>query len=262
MDDIPFFDCNVHPTLTGRWPTKQRDASFEQLDKYLRLTNIIGACAVGLWGIESYHHQTFINTCSNYPKLIPIAGFAPRHSENIEEEIDSLKALGYRGIKIHPASCGTDFVQHKQEMIRTLQACGRVGLVVMICTYTSAQLERFPDRDPFWALVSLLKTSPTTRVVLVHAGVTRLMEFADLARFNPNLLLDLSFIIMKFKGSSLELDMKYLAKNLDQRICVGSDFPEYSVEMVRQEVIDLTKNLSQKKIENICFENITQFFST
>lgn len=261
MDGIPFFDCNAHPTITGQWPTQQRDASFEKLEPYLRSEDILGICAVGLWNIEAYNHKTFISKCRTHPKLIPIAGFAPNQSKNIGEEISYLKTLGYKGIKIHPASCNTNFVHHKQEMIKTLQACHTNGLVVMICTYLSTSLEKLPDADPLWALISILKASPSTKVILIHGGVTRLLEFSELARFNPNILLDLSFTLMKFKDSSLALDMKYLIKNLDQRICIGTDFPEYNIDEVRQSVSDLVETLPKEKVENICFKNISKCFN-
>jgi hypothetical protein len=54
-----------------------------------------------------------------------------------------------------------------------------------------------------------------------------------------NYLLDLSMTMMRYKGSSIELDIKFLFENLDERICIGSDFPEYSIQKTKERFIEL-----------------------
>ena len=91
--------------------------------------------------------------------------------------------------------------------------------------------------------------------------MTRLLQYAELAKSNVNVLLDLSFTINKFNNSSIEADIEYLFGTLDQRICLGSDFPEYTIEDVRGQAERLSSKLPEEKIKNIYFKNISKFFN-
>ena len=42
----------------------------------------------------------------------------------------------------------------------------------------------------------------------------------------------MSATIIRFKSSSISLDIKYLFETFDKRICLGTDFPEYDYEML------------------------------
>ena len=165
---VPIFDCNSHPTLTGRWFGSNRDASFKRLENFVNCNNVLGACAVGLWDVESYHHDDFLEKCQSNQKLIPVAGFSPSQSRKIENELEYLKELGYKGIKIHPLSCNTKLTEHRNELIRTLQKCAELDMVLMYCTYFNATWEKFPKVDPYWELGNILKESPLCKVILIH----------------------------------------------------------------------------------------------
>ena len=49
-----------------------------------------------------------------------------------------------------------------------------------------------------------------------------------MGRMHPQLIVDVSFTIMRYAGSSIDRDLRFLAEQLDQRMSVGSDFPEYT----------------------------------
>jgi predicted TIM-barrel fold metal-dependent hydrolase len=255
-DKCRIFDSNAHPTLTGRWPTKNRDASFGLLSKYINREEVIGACAVGLWNIESYNHISYANSCKIHDKMVPIAGFAPKNNSSIKEELTKLKELGFKGIKIHSRSCNSDLILDKNQFIETFKCAAELDLIVMYCSFLSIEIGQFPSSDPYWDLIEILKECQETKVIIVHGGATRLLLYAELVRFNPNLLLDLSFTIMKYRNSSIDSDIKFLFSTLDQRLCLGSDFPEYSIKDVRDNALRLADGLPVDKIENIFFKNI------
>ena len=98
-------------------------------------------------------------------------------------------------------------------------------------------------------------------VILVHGGGIRLMEYAELCRHNSNLILDLSMTMMKYRGSSIEHDIDFLFNNLDQKICVGSDHPEWNYEDVINFLIKKISNLPRRKSSNILYNNIVTYFS-
>lgn len=81
----------------------------------------------------------------------------------------------------------------------------------------------------------------------------------ELVRHNSNLLLDLSLTLLKYSGSSIDFDLKFLFSNFDQRICIGSDHPEYSHAEVLNKFKILSQGLPSEKVENIGYKNIMRF---
>ena len=258
---MTYFDANAHPTISGGWYGQDRDASFAKFAEDLEDPELVGAAAVGLWNDEGYTHEGYIEACRAHPKLVPIAGFGAAQSPDIDDEIHHIQLLGYRGIKIHPPSCGTDFHGHRDRMIETLRSSHQHGLVVMICTYFAGKIRTFPEHDPFWDLARICKAVPEAKVALMHGGGTRVLHYADLVRQNPNILLDLSLTIMKYAGSSVDCDLRYLFRNLDQRICVGTDWPEHPICEVRKRIAEIAGDLPEAKLANICHRNIMNFFA-
>ena len=91
--------------------------------------------------------------------------------------------------------------------------------------------------------------------------ITNLIRYMELVRFNENLLLDLSLTIMKYKGSSIDLDIRYLFTNFDRRICIGTDHPEYTHLDVRKRFEYFGQDVAINKLENIAFLNLTKFLN-
>jgi len=254
----PFFDSLTHPTLTGEWPNgKNLDASFRSLDEQLDKENFRFALAVGLHDVEDYSHRLFIAACKKYPKLIPIAGYDV-HIKNFEQELENIKQLGYKGIKIHPRYSGLNYSDNNLNDV--FKYCGSIGLVVMYCTYAHTSLINYPVRDPFYNFVEYAKGCEDTRIILVHGGDVELLKYAELVRFNPNVLLDLSLTMMKYKNSSLDLDISFLFNTFDRRICIGTDHPEYSHKELRERCDFFFKGLSEEKQRNIAYLNLINFF--
>lgn len=251
---VAIFDSLVHPTLTGVSLSGKEDASIEKLVQDMKNSNFIGGCAVGLSGVQGYEHESFLQMCSPYPELVPIAGFDP---DSKYTELDSIKKLGFAGIKIHLRLAKKQI--SSQRLGDIFREAESRGLAVFYCTYMHGKIEAYPDEDPFYFLVKALKVAPQARIVLLHGGNVELLRYAELARFNDNLLLDLSFTMMKYAQSSLDPDIKFLMNNLDRRLCIGSDHPEYSHEQMRMRFEQLTQDLPKNKLENIASKNIIDF---
>ena len=194
-------------------------------------------------------------------KMVPIAGFAPKNNSSIKEELTKLRELGFKGIKIHSRSCNSDLALDKNQFIETFKYAAELDLIVMYCSFLSIEIGQFPTTDPYWDLIEILKKCQETKVIIVHGGVTRLLLYAELVRFNPNLLLDLSFTIMKYRNSSIDKDIKFLFSTLDQRLCLGSDFPEYTIDQVKKNALRLTKDINIDKVKNIFYKNIMNFLN-
>lgn len=255
VEPIPIFDSLAHPTLTGMWLGHKLDARFSVLAKRLEEANFVGACAVGLPKIEGYSHTKFLEACSMYATLVPIAGLDVL--DNPDVEMEQIKQMGFRGIKVHPRFAGLDPASPALAEIFRAAACH--DLVVFYCTYLHSRILSYPESDPFFSLVRALKNAPQAKVVLVHGGDVQLLRYAELVRFNRNLLLDLSLTMLKYEGSSLDLDIQYLCRKFDERLCIGTDFPEYTHAQLRKRFEHLATDLPMAKIENIGHKNIMNF---
>ena len=62
--------------------------------------------------------------------------------------------------------------------------------------------------------------------------------------------------ILKYDGSSVDRDISYLFKNFDKRICVGSDYPEWSYKQLEKKLIVLGEVTSEEKLKNIYYGNL------
>jgi predicted TIM-barrel fold metal-dependent hydrolase len=251
-----FFDSMAHPTLSGAWLDNAHDSGARALISSMADGGFSKACAVGLAGVEGYSHELFLQMCKPFPQLIPIAGIDP-HRQPLEPELDCVAALGFRGIKVHPRF--SRFQLSDKFFRRLLKLASERGLIVFLCTYFHAQIRDYPRTDPLYDLVESLQDAPDCRLVLVHGGDFELMRYVQFARHSPNILVDLSHTIMKYAGSSLDLDIAYLFRNFNHRICVGSDFPEYDHKSLRTRFEFLARDVDETARDRIAFGNLEGF---
>jgi predicted TIM-barrel fold metal-dependent hydrolase len=256
-DPIRLFDANCHPTVAGGWPSKNLDSRLKTLSSELTKNHYRGACAVGVWGLERYAHRAFLDLCEKNANLVPIAGYFPQSASTVGGELKAILEMGYRGIKIHPRDPPIDL--NDPRLVKAFQAAARLQLPIFLCTYFHSTAESYPVHDPLYDIVALLQKAPKARVLLVHGGDVNLLRYAELVRFNPNLLLDLSMTFMKYQGSSLDLDIRFLFERFDRRICIGTDFPEYTHREVRKRFAEMSRGLGREKAENIAYRNIENF---
>ncbi|MEZ4873523.1 MAG: hypothetical protein R2827_15035 [Bdellovibrionales bacterium] len=249
------FDSLTHPTLDGTYLNSGEDCSFLTVVNQVKAAGLKGACAVGLPGIGGYEHESYFEKCSEYSELYPVA--ALDFSKNIPSELESIKNIGYRAIKIHPRRLEHDFTL--DNLHEALSLAGDQGLVTFLCTYNFSSASSMREGLNFDGLVEVLGRKKMGRIVLLHGGGVELMRYAELVRHNENLLLDLSFTLLKYRGSSIDLDIEYLFNNFDRRICIGSDAPDFTPKQMVERFNELTKNLNADKIENIAYKNLYNF---
>jgi len=253
---IQLVDSLAHPTLTGDWLGRGIDSTFASLNKSLHDNGYLSAFAIGMDGVEGYDHEKYIEECKKYTNLYPVAGFNP-YCDDIKKEIKLISDLGYVGIKIHPRFSSLDYYDNNIQDIVAL--AGVYDLTVFYCTYAHCGGGNYPQRDPFYFIADIVNSCPKTNIILVHGGDVNLLKYAELVRHNKNTLLDLSLTFMKYKGSSIDLDIKYLFKNFDRRICIGSDHPEYTHADVVTRFQEFVPGVSKSKLDNISHKNILKF---
>jgi len=253
------FDSLGHATVDGTWLDSELDASFAKYSKELEKNDYQGGLVVGLSGKNSYSHSNFLELANKYENLYPVAGYNPLN-ESIEM-LAELKNNGFVGIKIHPRFSKIDLHLEKEKLIECFKKCEELNLPIFLCTYFHCSAIDIQQTDPFFSFLEIYKKAPETKVVLVHGGVHDLMKYADLSRFNDGLIIDLSLTMMKYRGSSLDLDLNFLFRHFDRKICVGSDYPEYNLKEIKDRFEELSLSISNEKKNNISHKNIKEFLN-
>lgn len=261
-EQVPLFDCLTHPTLTGAWPGRD-DPGCADIGRLVREMDAAGvkwAFAVGLKGMGGYDEKRYSAlAASGGGRLFPVAYLDFDKVKNLsaaKRSLASMKATGYAGVKIHPRIAGITF-RHPL-LPDVMNSAWDLGLVVMVCTYFYSPRRDAAENSPE-TLAALLHETQDSRVILLHAGGVRLLETIELARAYRNVLLDLSFTLCKYEGSSLDLDLAYAFRHFDRRICVGSDHPEFSPRALRERFELLSQGLDLEKKKNIAHRNLFDF---
>ena len=130
---------------------------------------------------------------------------------------------------------------------------------IFYCAYQFADAGAGLPVDPLPHLAAALQQAPDARLVLLHGGTVEVLRYAEFTRANPRVLLDLSFTLMRYAGTSLDADLGYVLRTLDRRVCLGSDAPEYSPAEVRARFETLTADLPSDKRLNIAGRSLTRF---
>jgi predicted TIM-barrel fold metal-dependent hydrolase len=257
MSTIALFDSLSHPTLSGDWFGRGVDASFETLARDMQGADFARACAVGLAGQEGYDHAAFAARCRAFTQLVPVAGVAPKPTAEIDRELDMVRDLGFHGIKLHPRT--SHFGYHESRLADTFRSAARRGLPVFLCTYFHASIEHYPTADPLYALAHALRAAPDVRLVLLHGGTVELMRWMQFVRHMPNILFDISFTLMRYRGSSMDADLAWLFQGFEDRTCIGTDHPECRHADVRIRFEELASRGTSEAIRKIGGLNLSRF---
>lgn len=259
LNHIPVFDSLTHITVDGKWFETSHDASFARL-KSIFENNIYckKALLVGLPG----NSLTFLQQIAEQNKyLIPIAPFNMEAEADLDSYFNLIKKMGFKGIKIHPRILKINLKDKK--IIKIIRAADKYNLVILLCT-----IHRAPSRpigEPVSEVIYHICTQiNNAKIILMHGGYYDLLATSELIRSFPNVLLDLSTTLMRFQHTHLRETIAFLFETFDKRICIGSDFPEYTVKDVVESVhhnILKNKNINEAKLLNIFYNNLNGFFA-
>ncbi len=247
---IYLFDSLLHVDLS--------DTSFDSIRSQMKEQNILCAFAVGMDGYGKYDENSFSKIISqNFNNLFPVAYYYFEHEEktfNIHKKLKGLVNLGYVGIKLHPRYSRIDITS--STLAEIIRQAGQMGLVVLLCTYFYTNKVPFNTIDNLAFLINQIED---TKLILLHAGSVRLLETIELTRAFSNILLDLSFTLCKYEGSSIDLDIEFAFRTFDKRICVGSDYPEFSLGTLRKRFDYFSCHIPLEKRINIAHRNLANF---
>lgn len=254
------FDSLTHITADGNWMGERRyDASLEALQRDMAEADVARACLVTI--ADHGDNDVTLAAARAFPdRFVPIAGLNPRPLptlRRVEAVVAGLAAQGFAGIKLHPRLNGYDPLDEK--CIAVLDAAAEHGLVILLDTLLRRR--GLATTNAADSIDWIANACPDTRILLLHAAGPQMLELFEIVRANPNLMIDFSFSIMRYAGSRLDDDMRWLFSTCDQLATIGSDFPEYSPRQVLERFSALTRGLEPHRIENITHGNLERLFA-
>ncbi len=262
MPDLPLFDSLTHPTLDGSWITgTPGDNTLSELEAAMSESNVRWACAVGMKDIGGYALQAYadyIRTASQ--KILPVAYYDFHESHNAREitrQLDEISSSGYAAIKIHP---GFSRIHLRSPGLReVLNEAGARKLPVLLCTFLYRQPAvsqcTYLDFEPL-----LSELPEESKLILLHGSDVNALRLMQLIRPYKNVLLDVSFTMCRYEGTSVDADIRHLFQNFDERTCVGSDNPQFSLRRFRRRFDELSAGIDLAKQMNIAHRNLLSFF--
>ena len=250
------FDSLTHISLGDNSLWDFKDANLEKLLREMDESMVKRAMVCLIQSLEPGKSKGFGKLIQQNERLYGISSINHGSSEKMHKEIYELKENGYVGIKIHPRFQSLPW--EGSWLAEMLNAASSVDMIVSYCTYPFTKASKMRG-EPYNFLVDAIGKVPEAKVILMHGGVTDVLKYSELARHSENLLLDLSFTLCKFKGSSIDFDLQFLFENFDQKICIGSDFPDFSPCELTQRFNHLSKDLDTEKKARIAHSNIERF---
>lgn len=195
---------------------------------------LINYVAPEVMGFTSGVNQWVADYCRADPKrLIPCGSVHPRHSANVQADLDELARIGIRLIKIHPPHqllFPNDYLNGVPELATIYGFAERHSIPVMVHTGTSI----FPGaRNRFGDPIHLDDVAvdfPKLKLIMAHGGRPLWMNTAFfLLRRHKNIYLDISGIPPK----QLLTYFPRLEEIAD-RTLFGTDFPSPGVPHIEQ----------------------------
>jgi len=251
-------DANTHISDTGFWFDTNKIATIEDLLFSMRQSGISKSLILPLPGVISNSAVDKIE--EKYSDLI-IAGsyFNPKQYNSFIEAINEFNQeivlKNKRIVKFHNRLCKYGF--YDENFFKVLEFNNSLikPIPIAICGI-------FHDGNSNTAIVpptyiyEIVKKFSNTNFLILHGAGSWIFKTAEMIRSLKNVHLDLSFTISRYKGSSVDLDIRWLSNNFDKRLIWGSDSPEISQKQALEDFYSVAGRLTSDKIDNILGNNI------
>jgi predicted TIM-barrel fold metal-dependent hydrolase len=222
---------------------------------------LINYVAPDVMGFTADVNPWVANYCKENPKrLIPCGSVHPRHTKNVEADMEEILRLGIRLIKIHPPHqliYPNDYLHGMRELETIYSMAQANGIPVMVHTGTSI----FPGArnrygDPIF-VDDVAVDFPNLKILLAHGGRPLWMDTAFfLLRRHQNVYLDISGIPPK-----LLLEYFPRLEQIAHKTLFGTDFPSPGVPEIKPN-LDAVRALPLKPatVERIISKNALEIW--
>lgn len=220
------FDSLTHSTINGKWFSTNFDASLENLLDH-KVKHSVGKSVIS--GLAEPEQNLFtLELGSKHPdKFFPVSVIKNQSKSEILKQCERYIGLGAKGLKIHPRWSGFALDDPTIDVI--FNVAKEKDIPVFLCTVTTGV--KHSNSLPT-IIGELVKKNDNVKIVLLHGGYVDLLATSEVIRPYENVILDLSATLCRFYDSSIGSDIKYLFRTFDKRICLGTDFPEYTYDNV------------------------------
>ena len=100
---------------------------------------------------------------------------------------------------------------------------------------------------------------------MLHGGCERILQYLEFFRYWDHVLIDISYTLTRFEGSSVDLDLSFAFKHLDRKVSFGSDSPYCDYDTLVAKLTKLAKNanleFNSEKMNNVLHNNIKNFLN-
>jgi uncharacterized protein len=213
---------------------------------------LINYVAPEVMGLTFEVNQWVADYCKADPRrLLSCGSVHPRHSKDVQADMEQLARLGIRMIKIHPPHqllFANDYVNGVKELATIYASAEKYGIPVMVHTGTSI----FPGArnrfgDPLF-LDDVAVDFPKLKLLMAHGGRPIWMNTAFfLLRRHKNLYLDIS-------GIPPKLLLQYFPRleEIAYKTLFGTDWPSPGVKDIKQNMDEfLALRLSDAAKEHV-----------
>jgi predicted TIM-barrel fold metal-dependent hydrolase len=252
-------DCHIHIQPVEMFKPealalmKQKRANFEEIAEFCRsprkflkhldrigidravLINYVAPEIIGFTPAVNDFIAKYVK--EDAKRLIPCGSVDPRHSDNVQGDVEHIVRLGIRMIKVHPPHqllYPNDYLNGVKELEIIYRVAEQNGIPVMVHTGTSI----FPGArnkfgDPIY-VDDVAVDFPRLKILLAHGGRPLWMQTAFfLVRRHPNVYLDISGIPPKAL-------LKYFPRleEIANKTLFGTDWPGPGVPEIQQNLRD------------------------
>jgi predicted TIM-barrel fold metal-dependent hydrolase len=253
-----YFDSLVHVTPDGRWFDTAFDASEGRLLREMDAAGVERAVVVALAGAIA--NDFVLATCRRHgdrlvagASLNPLGVPAP---DLIAEARGLLREGPFRVLKLHPRLNRYDLLDPAVLALLDEMASWRAAPPIWLDSllYPKGVTMRL---SPVESVRHLADRYPDLRFMLLHAGGARVLTFFEALASAPNVMLDVSYSLTRYRGTSIALDHRFLAQRFDRRTVFGSDFPEVSIGDAVRALEAMLDGLPGEKADNLRYRTLS-----
>lgn len=249
-------DAHIHIKADENWFGKKIDASSETVLKQMAIAGINKGLILSLAQLNQNDHVKTVCEKSG-GSLFALAGFNPLKQQisYLEKYLDS---DFFKGVKLHPRR--DNFSPMDDKLFPLYEHAAKNSWTINFDVFGHSATLPMDELRPT-VFDRIAKKFPDLTIVLSHCCTPWVLEAFFVAKSNPNVYLDCSFIISRYEGSSVITDLLYTARHLDRKLIYGSDFPEESITKYYSLAKIAFKDLAQEKKNNIFGNNALRAYN-
>jgi len=242
------FDINIHISTDETFSEYKLNMPCN-IDTYKKFIDpsldFVGGLLVGLPNVGNYCDQSFIQKSTEL-QLPALAAITNECLINIDSSMYKIKRMGFLGVKFHQRLLNIDNID--DELKEIALSCKKYNLVLAICTYQKESEQILKDIK----ILSLIEdiSSINIKIILMHSGGYRFLDFYDFCSSRRNIILDTSFTLKRYESTEVINNIIIALNKGKKNIVFGSDFPDYNLSDYSKSLKKITSCIYSKSLTN------------